>query len=108
MRLIDADKLLTYLKDISIGAIPINGDGSRDEFNTWLKCMEVVKNQPTAYDVDKVVKQLEELANSDVCCNIEGCPYMGNNDINCENCAVFQTIPIVKAGGIDEQMENNR
>lgn len=92
MRLIDADKLLTYLKDISIGAIPINGDGSRDEFNTWLKCMEVVKNQPTAYDVDKVVEQLESLEPF----HIDG---YGDVMVNCDD-----VIELVKEGGTDEDM----
>ena len=54
MRLIDADKLVDYFY-YGIDDKPII-DGISDR-----KIIDIIKNQPTAYDVDKVVEQLEEL-----------------------------------------------
>lgn len=55
MRLIDADKVIEHLEKVIkdnpyfVNAAYIRG------------VQEVIKEQPTAYDVDKVVEQLEEL-----------------------------------------------
>lgn len=51
MRLIDADKLILHLNDYALSA---------DTYNAIKQCIEAVEEQPTAYDVDKVVKQLKE------------------------------------------------
>lgn len=54
MRLIDADNLIKQLekcKNNAIGTFPISIVDSN---------IQLVNNQPTAYDVDKVVGQLEE------------------------------------------------
>ena len=51
MRLIDADKLILHLNDYALSA---------DTYNAIKQCIEAVEEQPTAYDVDKVVKKLEE------------------------------------------------
>lgn len=48
MRLIDADKLIEVLHESLEGDCDLRED------------YEFIKNQPTAYDVDKVVEQLEE------------------------------------------------
>lgn len=52
-RLIDADELIKYIKAFEIGT-SISSD--QKEF------IDCVNEQPTAFDVDKVVKQLEKLA----------------------------------------------
>lgn len=52
MRLIDADELIKYIKIWEIGT-SISSD--QKEF------IDCVNEQPTAYDADKVVEQLEEL-----------------------------------------------
>ena len=66
------------------------------------ECIEVVKERPTAYDVDKVVEQLEEYSSGDVCSRFSGgCPYLNNPDVHCEHCAVMMAIEIVKAGGVE-------
>lgn len=65
----------------------------------WLK---LIDRQPTAYNVDKVVEQLEEYSSGDVCSRFSGgCPYLNNPDVHCEHCAVMMAIEIVKAGGVE-------
>jgi hypothetical protein len=51
-RLIDADELIKYIKIWEIGT-SISSD--QKEF------IDCVNNQPTAFDLDKVVKQLKDL-----------------------------------------------
>ena len=50
-RLIDADELIKYIKIWEIGTSVSSG---QKEF------IDCVNNQPTAFDVDKVVQQLEK------------------------------------------------
>ena len=52
IRLIDADELIKYIKIWEIGT-SISSD--QKEF------IDCINNQPTAFDVDKVVKQLKDL-----------------------------------------------
>ena len=52
MRLIDADELIKYIKIWEIGT-SISSD--QKEF------IDCINNQPTAFDVDKVAKQLKDL-----------------------------------------------
>lgn len=59
MRLIDADKLILHLNDYALQEAPFRGE-SADTYNAIKQCIEAVEEQPTAYDVDKVVKQLKE------------------------------------------------
>lgn len=59
MRLIDADKLILHLNDYALQEAPFRGE-SADTYNAIKQCIEAVEEQPTAYDVDKVVKKLEE------------------------------------------------
>ncbi len=53
MRLIDADKLIEVLHE------SLEGDCDLREDYEFMGIDEFIKNQPTAYDVDKVVEQLE-------------------------------------------------
>jgi hypothetical protein len=69
-RLIDANKLLSYLNDWWLSETPsgevlfINGVPQRTAAMTFIEhLMKVVESQPTAYDIDKVVEQLEALPN---------------------------------------------
>ena len=92
MRLIDADELIKYIKIWEIGT-SISSD--QKEF------IDCVNEQPTAYDADKVVEQLEELkmryfltiANT------------GDADKDCayKNIAntIDKAVEIVKGGGVD-------
>ena len=56
MRLIDADELIKELKSLSIvlSGKQIFSDDAKDTV------LRVINEQPTAYDIDKVVEELEE------------------------------------------------
>ena len=60
MRLIDADKLILYLNDYALQEAPFRGERA-EAYNATKKCIEAVGEQPTAYDIDKVVEELNEL-----------------------------------------------
>lgn len=60
-----------------------------------------IAEQPTAYDLDKVVKDLEEYAHSDICGSCRSCRISDDiNNIECENCGALGALEIVKGGGI--------
>lgn len=63
------------------------------EIETWGGCVEAlheyIQNMPTAYDVDKVVEQLEELERR-----------YGIGEFAIEG-IICKTIEIVKAGGVE-------
>ena len=93
-RLIDADKLKTDLEK----AISKNEDMDCLDF---LRVASVIDAQPTAYDPDKVVEQLEEVekimtspVNKD--CFGEECRAS-----DCTVCLISKAIEIVKGGGVD-------
>ena len=89
-RLIDADELIKYIKIWEIGT-SISSD--QKEF------IDCVNNQPTAFDLDKVVEQLEKLADeaNDKILEAGGLQlyYDGNED------AMRTAVEIVKGGGAD-------
>lgn len=94
MRLIDADLLKANCK--------ITGD-----FKNNFQCVDlvtlgiVIDNQPTAYDVDKVVAELKKESDSSCGMYKARCPYIRSKTIFCEQCAILRAIQIVKGGGID-------
>ena len=75
--------------------------------STIQECMKAVEEQPTAFDVENVVSNLEQLE-LDGACNNENC-------VNCqyygdcvagekrEELALDKAIEIVKRGGTDEE-----
>ena len=93
MRLIDADNFMgfmTALEDAGAEYVPF------DDLRKF------INNQPTAYDVDKVVEQLEECkrimlspVNRD--CYGEECKVE-----DCLVCTFEKAIEIAKAGGVNE------
>ena len=92
MRLIDAEKLKENCK--------ITG-----EFKNNFQCVDlvtlgcVIDNQPTAYDVDKVVAELENLAdkaNDNIMVSESPQYHDGYED------GVRKAIQIVKGGGVDD------
>lgn len=92
MKLIDADKLIEDIKEIDMQYMY-----SPKGF------INVVNSQPTAFDVDKVVEQLEgqrkeyeESADSLTCDYDRVCYYRGKMR------AYEYSKEIVKAGGIDD------
>lgn len=59
MRLIDADALIKVLETYKFGAI--SNDAEREYVKETV--LQFVKEQPTAYDTEKVVAELETFAN---------------------------------------------
>ncbi len=61
MRLIDADKLILHLNDFMLQQSPIDvQDIESIKVSAVIKdCIKAVDEQPTAYNVDKVLEQLE-------------------------------------------------
>lgn len=91
MRLIDADKLKKDILLQNILGEPIQ--------NIIDRYIHIVNEQPTAFDVDKVVEQLEKLADeaNDKILEAGGLQlyYDGYED------AMRTTVEIVKGGGVE-------
>lgn len=105
-RLIDADKLILHLNDYALQEAPFGYNDSKCQkeiYETIQECMKAVEEQPTAFDVEKVVKELEDLkmryyftiANTGDA--DKDCAYL--NTAN----AIDKAIEIVKRGGVDEK-----
>ena len=97
-RSIDEDELVEEIKSLKIVL-----DG-KDIFPTAAKdtVLRIISEQPTAYDPDKVVEQLEEVekimtspVNKD--CFGEECRAS-----DCTVCLISKAIEIVKGGGVDD------
>lgn len=84
MRLIDADALKEYC---------MRASKSDDDFRrvSLATLASVIDAQPTAYDVDKVVEQLEEYSNADEAERLGTMPVVELAD----------AIKIVEGGGVD-------
>lgn len=87
MRLIDADILFN---DIEFRTINCQNDLSLEDLE-WIK--EEIDQQPTAYDIDKVVEELEEEKDM---------VALDDNDSFWYKNAIDDAIEIVKAGGKNE------
>lgn len=90
-RLIDADKLNTEFAEILTALKGGMGKESitREEFAEAIKILKgCVDEQPTAYDVEKVVAELEEA----MVCGMFGAGFNKN---------AMEIIEIVKAGGVE-------
>ena len=62
---------------------------------------QAIAEQPTAYDLDKVIKELEEYAHSDICGPCRSCRISDDiENIECENCGALGALEIVKNGGV--------
>lgn len=90
MRLIDADRLYEGLAN---NLMWIMGNG--ENIDSYVSIGETIRNvfneQPTAYDVDKVVSELEEI--KEKC--LENGDIVGHSDFK-------KAIEIVKAGGASD------
>jgi len=97
MRLIDADKLILHLNDFMLQQSPIDvQDIESIKVSAVIKdCIKAVDEQPTAYDVDKVLEQLENEKKfwNDATYNKE----IGKQKAR----SYAYAIEIVKGGGID-------
>ena len=98
-RLIDADKFLDFIKS------ELKQDRTDEKHLENIIC--VLENLPTAFDVDKVVKQLEEqISKHDLLFN----KYVKDKDKSCSWSiselnkirGLLEAIDVVKAGGLDD------
>ena len=89
MRLIDEDKLIARFKQLK---------GSDTLANMFVSdVIKVIKEMTTEYDVDKVVEQLEELADE----SYKAYCIAFNSDDRAEYDAYTNAIEIVKGGGVN-------
>ena len=94
MRLIDADKLIEVLKEYAENIKNIRDDGKC--FLTEENVLGIIKEQPTAFDVDKVISNIwdkSELIHIKHNCYDEVEDYI----------RVTDATEIVREGGIDER-----
>ena len=106
-RLIDADKLIEILEEnnqklqeqIRDAREYLQKEVYEAQYFTVVDIVKLIKEQPTAYDVDKVIKQLEERLFSAEVYNddLDGCDI---NDLLC----MGDVIEIVEAGVLDENI----
>lgn len=101
-RLIDADKLILHLNDYALQEATFMTGGYAGKYDAIQQCMKAVEEQPTAYDPDKVIEQLQVLsdkADDDISvCEKDMCQYYdGYGD------GLDRAIEIVKRGGRDEE-----
>lgn len=97
MRLIDADKLILHLNDFMLQQSPIDvQDIESIKVSAVIKdCIKAVDEQPTAYDVDKVIEEIEEwTARINVINDKSG--KVGQVDVIGSN----KAIKIVEGGGV--------
>ena len=95
MRLIDADKLILYLNDFMLQQSPIDvQDIESINVSAVIKdCIKAVDEQPTAYNVDKVVEQLGKKQNN------KG--FGGTIQEIFYDSGLEDAVEIVKGGGLD-------
>lgn len=86
---------------IDAGLFLDNLSGRLESMKDYDAVKDVINNMPTAYDVDKVVEQLEEGKKraSELCLSINDCAqrlkYIGKEQ------TIALAIEIVKGGGVD-------
>lgn len=96
MRLIDADELKNCY----------TGHNGLDDKASYESIRKMIDNQPTAYDIDKVVEELEELREKEVCdyLDCKCCSYTnicGVETDQSNNVKWDKAIEIVKQGGVE-------
>jgi hypothetical protein len=88
--LIDADKLILHLNDYALQEAPFRGE-SADVYDAIENCIKAIEEQPTAYDMEKVVEKLENRSKE----YNSGVRLHGKS----EEMLTDDAIEIVKAGG---------
>lgn len=102
MRLIDANKLILHLNDYALQESPSNVESADDRkisravYKAITNCIEDVDEQPTAFDLDKVMGQLEELKSVE---QDDSVAEIVSTRI--WNKAIQKSIGIVKGGGVE-------
>lgn len=93
MRLIDADDLLIQIRQIDFLKVP-----NSTKLNAC-EIMKIINKQPTAYDISKVVAELEEKL---TCDDFGTCNYCQYRWCSRELLEADETIDIVRKGGVNE------
>ena len=91
MNLIDADKLIEELKNLAKGQI--SSCPNIAEFFVSIRVdriIDILNSQPTAFDVEKVVEQLEKES------------YYTDIETDREVVNLNEAIEIIRGGGLDE------
>ena len=107
-RLIDADKLILHLNEYALQEAPFGCNDSENQkeiYETIQECMKAVEEQPTAFDVEKVVALLEEelkLADDEKARCIKENPIQFDSAKGYAH-GIAVAIEIVKRGGRDEE-----
>lgn len=97
MRLIDADEFIKKFRYAEAD--------TEDEKIMCATVRRMIKEQPTAFDVENVVSNLEQLKLGGACEDCGYCEYFNecwDGDMSEEH-AIDMAIEIVKRGGIDEE-----
>lgn len=100
-RLIDADALIESFRKCYSGHLRMEDS---DSMLTFRSICRIINNQPTSYDPDKVVEQLEK--NGQKMSEAKSNKPFGKASPSCHNyykaISVKKVIEIVKGGGVDE------
>ena len=96
-RLIDADKLLEEIRKDRDYA---EKNGFFDMYYERQVLIDRIEAQPTAYDPDKVVEQLEEVEKIMTSPVTEDCFGEECRASDCTVCLISKAIEIVKGGGV--------
>lgn len=103
MRLIDADRLLADLKEENV--VPICIQNLTKKNKQIIRFENMIYEQPTSYDVDKVLKQLEDESKK---CSICELPTCKEDESHCCYCnGLNKAIEIVKAGGMNNNSKTS-
>ena len=108
--LISRSELIMRLSDYALQESPNDNESTGEQriskmiYDAIQNCISCVEEQPTAYSVDRVVEELEEMIHPKQLyfCKYArgGCKHLYNNDKDCMECIVEKAIEIVKQGGV--------
>lgn len=103
--LISRSALIKHLTDWRLQECPVGVcEEETETYKTICECIEAVKKQPTAYNVDAVVEELEKNLLHSVDAKAEASIAMSGVSMNMyygDETAYTKAIEIVKAGGVE-------
>ena len=112
--LISRSELIMRLSDYALQESPNDNESTGEQriskmiYDAIQNCISCVEEQPTAYSVDRVVEELEEMIHPKQLyfCKYArgGCKHLYNNDKDCMECIVENAIEIVKQGGVSDDV----
>ena len=88
MRLIDADAFIEYLG--------LDAENAREDNVGEIVTLEDFDRQPTAFDKEKVIEELDKLTGEE--CTLHEC---GIRSERCKPCIAKKAIEVVEKGGIE-------